>query len=106
MRDQLLKFLAVREEAIEIDGVAYVVRELSEADNGEFFADGKDALYKFIVRSVFDAEGNRAFADEDVEALKAAGKLRLRRLTTVVMRVNGLDAEAEIKNSDAGPSAG
>lgn len=106
MREQLLNFLAPREEKIVLAGATYFVREIPESQDTSIFADDKDYLLKFVVRSVFDADGNRVFKDEDIGELKKLGKVRLRKLSSIAMRVNGQDVDEEIKNSDAVPSGG
>lgn len=106
MRDELLKFLAPREETIEIACVKCIVREVAQSADTSAFVDGTDVLYKFIVRCVFGADGKPAFTDDDIPALKAAGRVRLSELASAVGRVNGWDTADDVKNSAAGPSAG
>lgn len=106
MRDQLLAFLAPREERITVEGESLIVREMGTAADAQAFRDGKDATYKFIVRCVFDAEGNPVFTDEDIPALKRASKLKMAPIISAVNRVMGFDLEDDVKNSSAVPSAG
>jgi hypothetical protein len=106
MREQLLNFLAPREEKITLAGVDLTVREVSAETDVSAFVDGVDMVYKWIVRSVLDADGMPAFTDADIPALKAAGKMRLAELSRAVGRVNGWQLDDEVKNSAAVPSSG
>lgn len=106
MREELLTFLARREERITLGGAPLIVRELTEEDDVAALADGVDTLFKYIVRSVFDEAGAPVFTDADIPRLKQAGRVRLRELAAAVGRVNGWLMEDEVKNSAAGPSAG
>lgn len=98
MRDELLNFLARREETITVGGVPLIVREIGESTDTTQFRDGVDSLYKFIVLCVFTADGEPAFSDADIPRLKNAGKVRLREIAAAVGRVNGWDEAAELKN--------
>lgn len=105
-KESLLAFLAPREERITFAGTALVVREINNETDAAAFVDSADSLYKFIVRCVLTEKGERVFTDDDIPALKATGRMRLKKLADPVMRVMGLDVDNEIKNSDAGPTPG
>lgn len=106
IRDQLLKALAPREERIEFEGYALLVREIPVAEDLSDFEKNEDSAFRLLVRSVYDEEGNRAFADEDIPALKASSKRKVIELQDAVARVNGWKAEEEVKNSGADQSSG
>lgn len=103
MRESLLEFFRPREERVAMGGAVYVVR--TKPDDSDPVS-GEDAIYQFVVRCTFDEQGSAAFTDEDIPALKAAPRVLTARLLQTVMRVNGLDADHEEKNSEAGPSSG
>lgn len=106
MREELLAALAPREEKLELGGQRLVARELESAADVEAFKDGVDFTYKLIVRCTFGEDGERAFSDEDIPALKKASNKKLGPLVKAVHRVNGLLVEDEVKNSEAGTGAG
>lgn len=106
MRDSLLKYLAAREELVEVGGHKVTVREIGPEVDTSAFRDGVDSLWKFITRSTFDEKGDPVFTDADIPALKLTAKIRLVPLIEAVSRVNRLNRDDEIKNSDAVPGSG
>jgi hypothetical protein len=107
MDKDLQDFLTPREEEIELAGRAIIVREIGSAADVNAFREQQDHFEKFIVRSCFDkATGEPVFTDEHIPMIKRAPAIKTRALRLAVARVNGLLAEEELKNSDAGPSAG
>lgn len=108
MRDILLEYLKPREETLDVSGRKVIVRELQEdADRiGMQGAGEQEMVYRFVVRCVFDEEGQRIFTDDDLPAIKAAAASRLGPLMRAVIRVNALSVDEEEKNSDAAPSSG
>ena len=104
MLKELAEFIKAREERITIAGTTFVVRELSSAvDLAVAGKDKDDIYYRIVVRSVFSEKGEQALGDEDIPALKGGSKIKLAPLYEAVNRVNGLNVEAEAKNSDAAP---
>lgn len=106
MHSDLLEFLTPREESITLAGQPLVVREMPAAADIAAFRDNEDHIFKLIVRCTFTADGDLAFSDAHIPALKAAPRLKLAPLINAVVAVNALDEGAEIKNSEAGTSAG
>jgi hypothetical protein len=107
MEQALQDFLTPRQEEIELAGRTIIVRELGSASDLDGFRDQQDHFEKFIVRSCFDkATGEQLFTDEHIPMLKRAPATKTRGLRLAVARVNGLVADDELKNSDAGPGAG
>ena len=101
MLSDLVDFLKQREERIKLGGRALVVRELSSAGDTEPMRDGVDVAWKVLVRCTFLESGESAFSDEDIPALKASSASKLGVLINAVNRVNGLNVEEEVKNSEA-----
>jgi hypothetical protein len=108
---------------VDIDGVAYRLREMSgtERDRFEvaaFKEDDKgnrkvDALYlrgRLVASCLVDEAGTRLFADDEIEQL--SGMVPASALNTLfgaAQKLNGLDADAAAdaaKNSAGGPTAG
>lgn len=106
MRDEVMKFLAPREEKVKLGERTVIVRELGAAVDATALSEGGDAAWKFVVLCTFDADGSPVFTIDDVPALKASAKARVKSLVDAALRVNGFDEEHEIKNSEAGPGAG
>lgn len=104
MLAELIAALAPREERITLAGHALVVRELAVAADVSAMQDNVDLTWKLVVRCVFDEAGAAVFTDADIPALKAGSKARLQPLINAVVRVNGMDIEAEAKNSPAAPA--
>lgn len=107
MRDELLKFFGPQEERLKILGEELVVRTLSDDTPVEVF-QGEDVFWRIVVASTFKADGTTpVFTNDDIETvLKPAKRVRILPLVLAVQRVNAMDIEAEVKNSDAGPSSG
>ena len=106
MRDDLLAAIKPREETVKLGKNVLTVRELETAADVAAFQDGGDMAYKLLVRCTFDAEGASAFTDDDIPAIKRGSKVRLAGLIAAVIRVNGFDAEDNVKNSAAVPGSG
>ena len=106
MLEALKNALAPMEEKVSIGGVELVVREMPHAADVVALEDQTDLGYKILVRCVFDADGAPVFSDEDIPALKAAGKLKLAPLMKACNKVNGLLVEEAAKNSEAAPAGG
>ena len=102
MLDALKQALALREERVTLGDIELTVREMSaEADVSGW--DDAASGYHLLVRCVYGPDGALAFGTDDIPALQAGSKRRLLPLLTAVRRVNGLDVEAEEKNSAAAP---
>lgn len=106
MREDILAYLATREEKVMLGAREVTVRELESAADTAAFLDNTDMTWKLLVRCVLGADGNPVFSDEDIPRLKKSGKLRMVELVAAVRRVNGLAIEDAEKNSGAGPGAG
>ena len=105
MLDALKTLLAAREEVVEFEGLRLVVRELTAASDTAGLAVEGDATLRILVRCVYDGDGNLAFSDADLPAIKAASLVKLAPIVRAVRRVNGLDQAEEAKNSSGGPSS-
>lgn len=105
MRDALLQYFGPQEERLKILDEEIIVRTLPDSTPAEMFA-GEDVFWKMVTRCAFYPDGNPAFTDEDIPALKKAPRMRVFPLVQAVQRVNAMDLEAEVKNSGAGPSSG
>ena len=68
--------------------------------------NGDDGGYRLMAACVFGEDGNPSFTVADVPALKKSSRAAVNALLKAVNRVNGLDVEAAVKNSEAGPGAG
>jgi hypothetical protein len=96
-----------REERVVVDGVAFVARELSTAADMMALRDDPDYSLKILVRCIFMESGEPAFTDADIADMKEHTSIfKMAVLVQAVHRVNGMDAEAETKNSDAAPTGG
>lgn len=100
MRAELLKFLERREERVTLGGMVLVIREMPTAGEMSELA-GEDSGFRLVVRCVFDEDGAPLFTDEDIPVLKGLSKTKFSPVAAAVNRVNGWDAEAEVKNSAA-----
>lgn len=102
MLDDLAEFLKPREERIKFGKVDLVVRELDGTVDREAIQKADDPHWAILVRCVFRADnGQPAFEDKDIPALKRKNPAVTARLISAVNRVNGTDLEEEEKNSDA-----
>ena len=89
----------------EFDG--FVVKELTTAADLAAIKDDPDYTYKIVVMCVFMPDGSPAFTDADIPDMKTQSSLsKMSKLFAAVHKVNGMDAEEEIKNSAAAPSGG
>lgn len=96
-----------REERVTVDGVVFVARELSTAADIQALKDDPDYSMKVLVRCVFMDDGKPAFTDADVADMKEHASLfKMSMLMGAVHRVNGMDQEAEVKNSEAVSTGG
>lgn len=103
----LLAALAPREETVEVAGLKVLVREMESAAQSERLTDPGDAFYAGMVLCCFDPEsGERLFTEADIPMLKTRARKGMKLLVEAVIRVNGYNADAEIKNSDAVPAGG
>jgi hypothetical protein len=101
IRDIVLPKLECRAEAVSVPewGVTVSVRELPYRDliaALDLAREHGDSIMYVLARCVYDADGNRAFGDEDAAKLDAANnesRVVLMRLWAVAKRLNGLDAE-------------
>ena len=106
MLPDLLEAIQPREKEITLGGRKLVVRELSGEADTSAMQDNQDLTWKLLVRCVFVAEsGEPAFTDKDIPALRRGAKLRVKPLVDAVIEVNGMDIEAEAKNSAAAPDS-
>lgn len=104
LREELLAFMAPREERVALGGIELVVKEWPmSADFGDFRGQ-TDSQYLFVVGCVFDDLGMPVFTTDDIPAIKAASSKKLMPLIAAVNRVNGFDIEDERKNSSASPA--
>ena len=105
MRDEALKFLAAREEKVKLGQLEVTVREMQSAADVSALSEDGDSAWKMVVYSTFDADNQPLFKLEDIPALKATARTRMKPLVDAVMRVNGFDSEYEAKKSEAAPAA-
>jgi len=106
MLPELLEAIRAREKEINFGGRSLIVRELTSEIDTTALRDASDVEWKLLVRCVFDTQsGEPVFTDKDIGTLKRGSRLRVRALLDAVAEVNGLDLEAEIKNSDAAPDS-
>jgi hypothetical protein len=99
----LLVCMARREERVVIGGTTFVVKELNTAADVAQFSDDPDYSLKVLTRCVYASDGTTlAFTDSDIPDIKEQTSLfRLSELIRAVHRVNGMDTESEVKNSEA-----
>lgn len=103
MLKDIEEFLRLREERVKLGRRTVVVRELEVAKDLGVEPGSEDTVYALTVRCVFDEDGKPVFEMADVPKLKAFSKRKFMVLYEAVQRVNGLDLEAEVKNSEAAP---
>ena len=103
MLEELFEYLKPREEKVKLGKHTFVVREMTGNVDMTTFGDG-DSGWKTVVRCVFNEAGEPVFTDADIPKLKASGAAKIAPLRIAVHRVNGLDVEAEEKNSSAAQS--
>jgi hypothetical protein len=101
MLTELFEFLKAREERITIGGQTLVIKEMTGNADRKPLTDGVDVDWKILVRCVFKEDGGQLFSDADIPKLKDSGTTKVGPLLKAVYRVNGLDVEAEAKNSEA-----
>lgn len=102
IRDIVLPKLECRAEAVSVPewGVTVSVRELPYReliDALDLAKANANSIMCVLVRVAYDADGNRAFSDDDaakLEAANAESRAVLMRLWDVAKRLNGLDADA------------
>ena len=109
MHQDLVAALAPDQQELVFHGRKLVVRELDCAASMPN-AEGLTALeysLRLIVLSVDDVESAApAFTEEDLPALRNAGRRKMKPLIDAALRVNGLSVEANVKKSAAGPGSG
>lgn len=104
MHQDILEAIKVREEKITFAGHVLVVREASNAAEIGQKGDA-DIVYRLMVACLFEEDGQTpALSEADITALKAGGRKRVGELVDAVLRVNGLNAEEEVKKPEAGPA--
>lgn len=102
MLDDLAEFLKVREEKLTFGKVKLVVRELDGSADNSFLREEEDRSWRIFVRCVYrEDNGEQAFNDSDIPALKKKNPAVTAPLINAVNRVNGFDLQEEAKNSDA-----
>ena len=102
-----LEFFKRREERVLVGGVAFVARELATAADLSALKDDPDYSIKVLIRCIFMEDGTPAFTDSDVVDIKAETSVfKMSELVRAVHRVNGMDQEAEVKNSEAVTTGG
>ena len=107
MNPNLTAFLR-RSEEVEVNGAKFIVRELPTAADMTAMRDNADHSYLLLIGCVFCEDGiTPAFSASDIPDIKEQTSVfRMEKLYRAVHRVNGLDAEAEVKNSEAVPTSG
>ena len=97
-----------RSASVESGGKTFVVRELPTAADVVNMRDDPDHSLRVLVACVFEADGvTPAFSVEDIPDIKKeTGLHSMMKLVTAVHSVNGLNLEAEVKNSEAAASGG
>ena len=96
-----------REERIPVDGVMFVAKELATAADLSALSDDPDYSLKVLIRCIFMEDGTPAFTDEDIPDIKAATSVfKMSQLIQAVHRVNGMNQDAEVKNSAAVATGG
>jgi len=104
MLKELEEFLKPQEERVKFGSLTVVVRELATLEDFTALgSSGADGVYLGLVRCVFTEKGEPVFAEADLPKLKASSKVKLLPLMQAMNRVNGLDIEGEVKNSEAAP---
>lgn len=115
-KDALLKAAARRYRDVEVDGLKFRVQSISEGERSAIETDHALAAdddkkkrqamqcYKsrFIVSCLVDGQGNRIFADNDVETVKQMDSRITNRLMDAIEEHIGIsaeDSEALAKNS-------
>lgn len=110
MRAEFLDLIKLREERITFGGRPLIVRELHSAAEVGTGKDDPDIFYRLMVCCIYEAEevtpgvfqaGPQALTVDDIPHLKAGSRKKLAPLIHAVQRVNGLDVEEEVKNSEA-----
>ena len=104
MLADILEAIKLREERVKFAGKELVVRELSTAAKLSSGKGEEDNFYHLFIACVYEEDGETlALNAESIPALKAGSRNKLAPLILAVTRVNGLDVEAEAKNSEAAP---
>lgn len=103
-----LECFARREERVTVGGTVFVARELATAADIVSLRDDADFSLKTLVMCVFMEDGvTPAFTNEDIPDIKSKTSMfRMSALVSAVQRVNGMDKDAEVKNSEAAPTGG
>ena len=96
-----------REERVTVDGVVFVAKELATAADLSALSGDPDYSLKVLVRCIFMEDGTLAFTDSDIADIKTETSVfKMSELVKAVNRVNGMDQEAEVKNSAAVTTGG
>jgi hypothetical protein len=115
-RDQILQADDLPCEEVEVPewGGSVFVRTMTGTEHDAYNAEapvddeGERSLANFrarmCVRCLVDADGNRLFQDGEAAALGERSTRALGRVFEVIARLNGLDEEEIVKNSEAAPS--
>ena len=103
-----LKHFLRRSERVEIDGAVFVVKELPTAADLQALRDHADYGLKVVILCTFMEDGvTPAFSDADLADMKnETSVFGMSKLYSAVHKVNGMDREEEVKNSEAAPSGG
>lgn len=116
IRDQLLNALAVKTEEVPVDGFGLVrLRQITagEAETLRSLKAGheeearKEFAYRLLVRSVFDAQDQAIFSDDDIDLLRNSSDAGLQQLTVAVLKLNGYlkdEASGSLKNDPSAAS--
>jgi len=86
---------ARRTATIDVAGEPVTIRELSVADSQGVKRDGEDdttVSLRLIVASVVDADGNRAYTDDDIPALQELSLLAMKALIAGIRSLNGFQS--------------
>jgi hypothetical protein len=100
MLDDLADLYKDREERVKHGKTTLVIKQWDGSDKDWIFEDGKDIQWRLIVACVFRENGKPAFDKNDLEAIKKK-PLISGPLAAAVGRVNSLNLEEEVKNSEA-----
>ena len=124
MRDDILAAKDLHREPISVPawGVSGLyVREMTAAERDEYESflierrgpdeklNIRNVRAKLVVMTLTDADGNRIFTDDDLDAVSAKGAKSIEAIVEKAMELNALrqkDVEALAKNSEAAQGAG
>ncbi len=95
-KDLAEEIVAVPEWGGDVRLVEMNAHEATEfSDKLELIKGQKDGMYLMLIYSAKDADGNRLFKNEDIDALRAKSMDVLNRLQLLALRLNKMDAKSK-----------